>query len=106
MLRAYNLLTLVVIISIFSGINSLWAASSDTPTSYSDEPACKVKSVQTYPATFENLFSSPSGNWPAPGFDGLDQINVQLLPSLVGAGSVNVVVTDGPSSNAVTIAIQ
>ena len=43
---------------------------------------------------------------PAPGFDGLDQINVQLLPSLVGAGSVNVVVTDGPSSNAVTIAIQ
>ncbi|HYW40571.1 MAG TPA: hypothetical protein VE957_20900 [Terriglobales bacterium] len=48
---------------------------------------------------------------PAPGFTGLDQVNVLLDPSLSGAGEVNVVLTvDGqtndPITNPVTINIQ
>jgi uncharacterized protein (TIGR03437 family) len=44
---------------------------------------------------------------PAPGFEGLDQVNVGLPLTLRGSGQVNVVLTaDGQSSNAVTIQIQ
>lgn len=40
---------------------------------------------------------------PAPGFTGLDQVNVQLDPRLTGAGPSNVVLTvDGQSTNAIT----
>jgi len=44
---------------------------------------------------------------PAPGFTGLDQINVALDTSLRGSGETNVVLTaDGMQSNTVTINIQ
>ena len=43
---------------------------------------------------------------PAPGFSGLDQINVGLVLSLRGSGEANVVVVDGMTSNTVTINIQ
>jgi uncharacterized protein (TIGR03437 family) len=44
---------------------------------------------------------------PAPGFLGLDQVNVALPLSLRGAGEVNVSLTvDGRTSNAVTINVQ
>lgn len=44
---------------------------------------------------------------PAPGFQGLDQINVTLTLNLRGAGVSNVVVTvDGQVSNAVLVSIQ
>ena len=44
---------------------------------------------------------------PAPGFEGLDQVNVGLPLTLRSSGEVNVVLTvDGQSSNAVTIQIQ
>jgi len=48
---------------------------------------------------------------PAPGFTGLDQVNVVLNPSLSGVGKVNVVLTvDGqtndPTTNALTVSIQ
>ena len=44
---------------------------------------------------------------PAPGFTGLDQINVSLDPSLAGTGEVNVILTaDGQNANTVTINIQ
>ncbi len=43
----------------------------------------------------------------APGFTGLDQVNIELLPSLSGSGEANVILTvDGQISNAVTINIQ
>ena len=43
----------------------------------------------------------------APGYAGLDQVNVALPLSLAGAGTVNVTVTaDGWTSNMVQIAIQ
>jgi uncharacterized protein (TIGR03437 family) len=44
---------------------------------------------------------------PAPGYAGLDQVNVALPPALNGSGTVNVTVTvDGWTSNAVQVAIQ
>ena len=44
---------------------------------------------------------------PAPGFTGLDQINVGLDLSLRGSGETNVVLTvDGQTSNTVTINVQ
>jgi uncharacterized protein (TIGR03437 family) len=44
---------------------------------------------------------------PAPGFVGLDQVNVQLPSTLAGAGICNVTITvDGQTSNVATIAIQ
>jgi uncharacterized protein (TIGR03437 family) len=44
---------------------------------------------------------------PAPGFVGLDQVNVPLVLSLRGSGQSNVVLTvDGQTSNTVTIDIQ
>lgn len=44
---------------------------------------------------------------PAPGYAGLDQVNVSLALSLRGSGEANVVLTvDGQTSNAVTINIQ
>lgn len=44
---------------------------------------------------------------PAPGFSGLDQVNVQLPTSLRGAGEGNIVLTvDGQTANYVTVAIQ
>jgi len=44
---------------------------------------------------------------PAPGYTGLDQVNVALPLSLRGAGAVNVTLTaDGWTSNVVGIAIQ
>jgi len=43
----------------------------------------------------------------APGFTGLDQINIQLPASLAGAGTVTVqLVADGLNANPVQIAIQ
>jgi hypothetical protein len=43
----------------------------------------------------------------APGFPGLDQVNVQIPAALAGAGSVNVVVTvDGQASNPVTLTFK
>ncbi|HXA52098.1 MAG TPA: IPT/TIG domain-containing protein, partial [Candidatus Acidoferrum sp.] len=43
----------------------------------------------------------------APGFSGLDQVNVQIPAALAGAGSVNVVVTvDGQASNTVTLTFK
>ena len=43
----------------------------------------------------------------APGFVGLDQVNVKLPDGLAGAGVVNVIVTvDGQASNAVTISVK
>ncbi len=44
---------------------------------------------------------------PAPGFTGLDQVNVALTPNLAGSGLSHVYVTvDGQTSNVVTIDIQ
>jgi uncharacterized protein (TIGR03437 family) len=44
---------------------------------------------------------------PAPGFAGLDQVNVALPLSLRGSGEASVTITaDGQTSNAVTINIQ
>ncbi len=44
---------------------------------------------------------------PAPGFTGLDQVNVQLSPALRGIGEANVVLTvDGQTANVVTLAFQ
>jgi uncharacterized protein (TIGR03437 family) len=44
---------------------------------------------------------------PAPGFAGLDQVNVSLPPGLSGSGQVNVTLTvDGQTSNVVTLNIQ
>ena len=44
---------------------------------------------------------------PAPGFTGLDQINVPLDLSLRGAGESDVVLTvDGQTANTVTINVQ
>ena len=44
---------------------------------------------------------------PQPGYEGLDQANVTLPPSLSGSGNVNVVLTaDGQTANVVSIAIQ
>ncbi len=42
-----------------------------------------------------------------PGYEGLDQVNVMLPPSLSGSGNVNIVLTvDGQTANVVSIAIQ
>jgi uncharacterized protein (TIGR03437 family) len=47
-------------------------------------------------------FAGPQGQYP-----GLDQVNVQLSPSLAGAGAVNVTVyTDGIPANAVTVTFK
>ena len=44
---------------------------------------------------------------PAPGFTGLDQVNVSLAPGLAGSKETNVVLTvDGQTANSVTINIQ
>jgi uncharacterized protein (TIGR03437 family) len=44
---------------------------------------------------------------PAPGFTGLDQVNVALVLSLRGSGESNVVLTvDGQVGNTVTIDVQ
>lgn len=44
---------------------------------------------------------------PAPGYSGLDQVNVALPATLSGSGQVNVTVTaDGQTSNVVTLNIQ
>jgi uncharacterized protein (TIGR03437 family) len=44
---------------------------------------------------------------PAPGYTGLDQVNVGLLLSLRGSGESNVVLTvDGQAANTVTINVQ
>ncbi len=44
---------------------------------------------------------------PAPGFGGLDQVNVALSPGLRGSGGSDIVLSmDGQTSNAVTISIQ
>jgi uncharacterized protein (TIGR03437 family) len=44
---------------------------------------------------------------PAPGFTGLDQVNVLLPASLAGSGTVNVTVSvDGTPSNVVTVTLQ
>jgi uncharacterized protein (TIGR03437 family) len=48
------------------------------------------------------LYAGPQG-----GFDGLDQINLQLPRSLIGAGTVDIEVTvDGGVSNIVTVNIR
>jgi uncharacterized protein (TIGR03437 family) len=42
-----------------------------------------------------------------PSYEGLDQVNVALPPSLSGSGEVNVVMTvDGQTSNVVTVNVQ
>ena len=48
------------------------------------------------------------GAVPAPGFVGLDQVNIGPLPrTLIGRGEVDIVVTaDGKTANTVTVAIQ
>jgi uncharacterized protein (TIGR03437 family) len=44
---------------------------------------------------------------PQPSFEGLDQVNLTLPPSLSGSGEVNIVLTvDGQTANVVTISIQ
>ena len=45
---------------------------------------------------------------PAPGFAGLDQVNIGPLPqSLAGAGNANIVLTaDGQAANTVNVTIQ
>jgi len=49
-----------------------------------------------------------AGPVPAPGFPGVDQVNLGPLPrSLAGAGEVAIVLTvDGVRANEVTVAIQ
>ncbi len=53
---------------------------------------------QALPATYAG---------PAPGFTGLDQVNVMLPPSLAGGGTVNITVSvSGMASNVVTATFQ
>jgi uncharacterized protein (TIGR03437 family) len=53
---------------------------------------------QTLPAAYAG---------PAPGFTGLDQVNVMLPTSLTHAGTVNITVTiDGTASNVVTVTFE
>lgn len=55
---------LLVSVALLSSINSGCATNSPppiyVPTSYPDEPACKVKSVQKAPTEYENVVVSPT----------------------------------------------
>jgi uncharacterized protein (TIGR03437 family) len=64
-------------------------------------------SLANVTVTINGIAIPPQYAGPAPGFSGLDQVNVPLLLSLRGAGAVNVSVTvDGQTSNQVAIDIQ
>ena len=71
-------------------------------TGIQNRPALSDVSVtigsQTLPAAYAG---------PAPGFTGLDQVNVLLPPSLAGSGTVNISVSvAGAMSNAVTATLR
>jgi uncharacterized protein (TIGR03437 family) len=64
-------------------------------------------SVAGVTATISGITVPVTYAGPAPGFTGLDQVNVQLTPALRGRGESKVVlVVDGQTSNAATISLQ
>lgn len=83
-----------VLVLYVTGIRNTPAANPTDTNGVAESVTCKIQGV---PATV--LFAGP-----APGFIGLDQVNVIIPPELAGLGSVSVRLTaNNRTSNAVTI---
>lgn len=83
-----------VLVLYTTGVRNVPAANPNDGNGVAESVTCKIQGV---PATV--LFAGP-----APGFVGLDQVNVIIPPELAGLGSVNIRLTaNNRTSNTVTI---
>jgi uncharacterized protein (TIGR03437 family) len=82
---------------------------SDTPTyvTFFGTGIRNRSSASAVTVTINGIAVPVSYAGPAPGYTGLDQVNVELPLSLAGSGESNIVLTvDGQTANTVTINIQ